>query len=57
MDVYESKQYRDTLARKLKELRKTDRKKAMNVLSIAKKTKKYREARKILLNQRKNKIK
>ena len=52
MKISESKKYRDSLAKELKKLRKIDRKLAIIFLNKAKKTKKYQEARKISINQR-----
>lgn len=57
MEGFESKQYRDDLAKGLKEIRKTNPEAAIDVLKMAKETENYQEAKKIKIeNFKKEKI-
>src|SRR5438046_2522077 len=53
MEDFESKEYRHSLAGELKEVRKTNPEKAINILDEAKKTEEYKEAKKIKIKNHK----
>lgn len=55
MENFNAKNYRDNLAKDLKEIRKTDPEKAQEVLSEAQQTEEYQEAKRIHQESRENK--
>lgn len=57
MENFNAKEYRDNLAKDLKEIRKTDPEKAQEVLAEAQETEEYQEAKRIHLENKSIKVK